>query len=697
MRTILPTKTRVMMGVFVLVVLGVVAALAASPAHATEVKGTFHYEDTNPGTGEVTDRPIANAKVEIWRFRSRCFLCLWTWGKDAETRTDANGRLSANMPFAGSGVVYGVRVFATNDSAVVWPYHTVSPFPFYREPGADDTGPINRTERSASDVLDFSYTFHGWSSQHFNIAEVARHGKAFADARRDPSETDPLPPANFQPQDSPTTSYYNPYNDTVVVDNSHVNEDFVILHEYAHYLEDTISKFAPIPAVHDGCSATAAWFDVASPQHAWMEAFASYFSHASRRYAPPGALTGSPGEEGEWSQPQLESPSCPGLPSSTVPGDAVEDFVEGTLWDLSDQPGDPGTDRSETHDTLQRMDREIFQIFDRELDMRTGDPTITHFRDAWVRRGLPSVGLSKIMTKLEIPLRTNFGPTANAGADQAVDEGAAVRLDGSASSDPDLNALNFAWTQVSGPAVTLANPSSATPTFTAPPVSSGSTTLVFRLIVHDRSAPPSAPDDVAVRVNAINEAPVAGNDSYTVAEDATLTVDAPGVLANDSDAENDSLTAVEAGGPSHGSLTLNSDGSFTYTPEAGYVGTDAFTYTANAGTTSSGPATVTITVDPPDDTAAPTGSVLINNGARKTNRLTVRLSLKATDPEPGASGVSEMRFSNDGKTWTAWQPFASSKSWRLTKRAGTKTVYAQYKDRAGNESAAYKDTIRYAP
>jgi hypothetical protein len=60
--------------------------------------------------------------------------------------------------------------------------------------------------------------------------------------------------------------------------------------------------------------------------------------------------------------------------------------------------------------------------------------------------------------------------------------------------------LNFTWTQVSGPSVTLVNPSSATPSFTAPRLSSQSATLVFRLVVSDGTAPPSAPDEVAVRV-----------------------------------------------------------------------------------------------------------------------------------------------------------------------------------------------------
>ena len=100
-----------------------------------------------------------------------------------------------------------------------------------------------------------------------------------------------------------------------------------------------------------------------------------------------------------------------------------------------------------------------------------------------------------------------------------------------------------------------------------------------------------------------NTAPVAGADAWTMDEDTTLTIDAPGVLANDTDAEEDPLTATLADGPGEGTLTLNADGSFTDTPAADFHGTDTFTYTASDGTADSAAATVTITVD---DVAEPT-------------------------------------------------------------------------------------------
>lgn len=95
-----------------------------------------------------------------------------------------------------------------------------------------------------------------------------------------------------------------------------------------------------------------------------------------------------------------------------------------------------------------------------------------------------------------------------------------------------------------------------------------------------------------------NDAPVAMPDGYTVRENGTLQIAAPGVLSNDSDANGEPLSAVLESPPSHGLLTLNADGSFTYTPTPGYAGSDAFTYVASDGLLPSSPATVSLTVQP---------------------------------------------------------------------------------------------------
>jgi hypothetical protein len=81
------------------------------------------------------------------------------------------------------------------------------------------------------------------------------------------------------------------------------------------------------------------------------------------------------------------------------------------------------------------------------------------------------------------------------------------------------------------------------------------------------------------------------------------------------------------------------------------------------------------------DTTAPSGSVRIAGGAVAVNRRAVVLDAAAT-------GAARMRFSNNGTTWSAWEPYAARKRWTLTAGDGEKTVYVQFADEAGNTSRA---------
>jgi VCBS repeat-containing protein len=128
---------------------------------------------------------------------------------------------------------------------------------------------------------------------------------------------------------------------------------------------------------------------------------------------------------------------------------------------------------------------------------------------------------------------------------------------------------------------------------------------------------------VNITVTPVNDAPVAASDAFSTAEDTSLTVAVPGILSNDSDVDGNSLTAVLVTGPAHGTLVLNTNGSFTYTPTANYSGPDSFTYRANDGLLSSNVATVSIAVTSSND--AP---VAVNN-SYSTNEDTL-LSIPAT-------------------------------------------------------------------
>jgi hypothetical protein len=141
-------------------------------------------------------------------------------------------------------------------------------------------------------------------------------------------------------------------------------------------------------------------------------------------------------------------------------------------------------------------------------------------------------------------------PTANAGPDQTVNEGTVVTLDGTASSDPEGESLTYAWTAPAG--VTLSDPSSAMPTFTAPQVAAD-TPLTFTLQVCDEANPTSLcdTDTVVITVQNVppgNTAPTAdAGPDQTVASAASVSLDGTG----STDPENDTLTYAwsQTGGP----------------------------------------------------------------------------------------------------------------------------------------------------
>ena len=200
------------------------------------------------------------------------------------------------------------------------------------------------------------------------------------------------------------------------------------------------------------------------------------------------------------------------------------------------------------------------------------------------------------LTSATRSLGANSPPVADA---QAVttdeDTAVAITLTGS---EPDDDPLTY--TVVTGPADGSLSGTAPNLTYTPDPDFNGSDSFTFK--VNDGTVD-SAPATVSISVSPVNDPPVAVDDAYAVDEDTSLDVTSPGVLANDSDVDGDALTAILVSGSTNGALTLNSDGSFSYTPALNYNGPDSFTYKANDGTADSGVATVTIAVtavnDPP--------------------------------------------------------------------------------------------------
>ena len=138
--------------------------------------------------------------------------------------------------------------------------------------------------------------------------------------------------------------------------------------------------------------------------------------------------------------------------------------------------------------------------------------------------------------------------------------------------------------------------------YTYTPVARYVGTDVFRY--HDSGILPS--NSATVTITVTNAAPVASNDAYSMAMGTTLVVAAPGVLANDSDADGDGLTASLVDGSGTGTVNVGSNGAITVKPGGSFTGVRTFTYRVSDGLAFSNVATVSVTVNGASSTPTPT-------------------------------------------------------------------------------------------
>jgi hypothetical protein len=184
----------------------------------------------------------------------------------------------------------------------------------------------------------------------------------------------------------------------------------------------------------------------------------------------------------------------------------------------------------------------------------------------------------------------NQPPTANGQLVNVLEDAPATPIT-LAAADPEGGPLTY--TIVAGPSHGALDGSA--PAVTYQPVANFTGADSFTFMANDGQANSNVAA-VSITIQAVNDPPSATGESYTAQSGSMLTAAAPGVLANDSDIDSATMTAVLVSNPSHGALTLNTNGSFTYTPAAGYSGPDAFSYVANDGEADSGVATATVTV-----------------------------------------------------------------------------------------------------
>jgi Tol biopolymer transport system component/subtilisin-like proprotein convertase family protein len=143
------------------------------------------------------------------------------------------------------------------------------------------------------------------------------------------------------------------------------------------------------------------------------------------------------------------------------------------------------------------------------------------------------------------------------------------------------------------------------------------------LVLTDNTGITSNTATKTINVTAVNDAPPAvQNDSYSTNEDTALMIAAAtGVLSNDTDLDNDPMTATVVTGPSNGILAFNPNGSFNYSPNLNFNGTDSFTYRVSDGTANSAIATATINVNPVNDAPVNTvpSNLLTTNSSNPTS------------------------------------------------------------------------------
>ncbi|MEW8506355.1 MAG: retention module-containing protein, partial [Candidatus Thiodiazotropha sp.] len=192
-------------------------------------------------------------------------------------------------------------------------------------------------------------------------------------------------------------------------------------------------------------------------------------------------------------------------------------------------------------------------------------------------------------------------------------------------SDPDGDTLTVtAVTQGANGSVAI-DPVSGNPIYTPNADFNGTDTFTYTV---DDGNGGTDTATVTVTVSAINDAPVATDDTVGTNEDTPVTVD---VLPNDSDPDGDTLTVTSVTQGANGSVSIDSvSGNPVYTPDSGYNGTDTFTYTVDDGNGGTDTATVTVTVGAVNDAPVATDDTV---GTNEDTPVTVDVLPNDSDPD----------------------------------------------------------------
>jgi subtilisin family serine protease len=274
-------------------------------------------------------------------------------------------------------------------------------------------------------------------------------------------------------------------------------------------------------------------------------------------------------------------------------------------------------------------------------------------RQALIDSGIPQDSVNGL--EITDPRDGNAERIGWAGA-QGPPNNPPVAYDQSVSTNEDTPvAITLMASDVDGDALTysMGTPSHGTLSGTAPNLTytpdadyNGSDSFTFTA---NDGAADSNMATVSITVTAVNDPPVADSQSVTTLEDAAVTI-----TLTASDVDGDALT-YSVGTPSHGTLSgIAPD--LTYTPDAGYNGSDSFTFTANDGAADSNMATVSITVtqsNPQPSVTVDSITYYTSGGKNKNAHLRIIVSLSDNMDNPVSAGLVRIRLSNSttGQSW----------------------------------------------
>jgi subtilisin family serine protease len=250
----------------------------------------------------------------------------------------------------------------------------------------------------------------------------------------------------------------------------------------------------------------------------------------------------------------------------------------------------------------------------------------------------------------------NDAPTFTAGPDVVRDEDAgpqsisAWATNLGAGVGEETQTLTFEVVSNSNPALFTSGPSVAadgTLSFETAANAFGTSTIEIRL--RDNGGTESGGVDASniqsftIAINPVNDAPTAAPDSFVGTEELPFTIVPAILLHNDSDIEDSSLTIANLTQPSHGTMTLNADGSYLYTPVQDFFGVDQFTYTVGDGAAESDPTIGTITVRPVNDSPSAT-----DDWVDVTSRP-VRIAVLSNDVDVDLDVIRVLTYSRPSK------------------------------------------------